>query len=202
LKNSHQLCYFSLGIWIVLSWVKFFVLNSSESLYYNLGTLGLIHQQSLKNKFYKSYLYTFYGNFNIYCIYTYIHCLPGSEVGLRRQQVQEKNSDIPVYTLLLLLGNRKAFPGQKGYIIPLACSGSALGPTPTWTCPENFQICPNHLSWLLSMWRSSGSTELIPDGQAPYSVYKAEPSQPPKETILATFICDLILLVTNQISWP
>lgn len=36
--------------------------------------------------------------------------------------------------LQLLLGNAKVFPGHGGYIIPPACSGSALGFFPNRTC--------------------------------------------------------------------
>ena len=75
--------------------------------------------------------------------------------------------DIP---LQLLLGGSEAFPGQMGYIIPPVSSGSDPGPP-----PKRHPDQRNHLSWLLSMWRSSGSTpsparmvELLPpDGGAP-----------------------------------
>jgi len=68
-----------------------------------------------------------------------IICL--SVVRSQRQQVQERNQDIPLPsgTFQLLLRYPEAFPGQKGYIIPPASPGSALGPPPRRTCPENLQ---------------------------------------------------------------
>jgi len=64
-----------------------------------------------------------------------------SEIGSRRQQVQERNLDLPLpsNTLQLLLGDPKAFPGQKGHIIPPTSPGSAPKPPPSGTCPKTFQ---------------------------------------------------------------
>ncbi|MEQ2204639.1 hypothetical protein XENOCAPTIV_016229 [Xenoophorus captivus] len=60
-------------------------------------------------------------------------------------------------------------------IVSSGCPGSSLGSPPSWTCPVllpgdasagyPYQMCPNHLNWLLSMWRSSSST---PSGENPF----------------------------------
>ncbi|MEQ2172094.1 hypothetical protein GOODEAATRI_017494 [Goodea atripinnis] len=61
-----------------------------------------------------------------------------SELG---HQVQEGTPDIslPSNSLQLILGDPKAFPCRRGYIVPPVSSGSASGSPPTGTCPENLQ---------------------------------------------------------------
>lgn len=66
-------------------------------------------------------------------------------------------------------GDSQAFPSHMRHIISLVCTGCIPG-SPTLTCPINLQRkasrtiriplfrCPNHLDWLLSVWRSSSST--------------------------------------------
>ncbi|MEQ2237861.1 hypothetical protein ILYODFUR_027480 [Ilyodon furcidens] len=65
-------------------------------------------------------------------------------------------------------GQPKTFPGQPRDIVPPVCPGGRpRGPLPGGTCLEHLRgrrlggiryRCPSRLKWLLSMWRSSGST--------------------------------------------
>lgn len=56
----------------------------------------------------------------------------------------------------LLLGVPEMFPSQMRCIISTAFSGSTVGSPTSW----RYILIrgPNHLNWLLSTWRSSGST--------------------------------------------
>jgi len=54
-----------------------------------------------------------------------------SGVGSWRQQVQERNPDIPLPS-----NTPEAFSGQRGHIIPPTSPGSAPGPPPSRTCPK------------------------------------------------------------------
>lgn len=53
-----------------------------------------------------------------------------SVVGLQRQQVQERNTDLPLYndTIQTLLGDPKVSPIQRRYSVLPESSGSALRP--------------------------------------------------------------------------
>ena len=115
---------------------------------------------------------------------------------------RRKNPDIllPSDTLQLLLGDPKA--GQTGYISPPATSGSAPGsPLKGWRPGRILTRCPNHLSWLLSMRRSSGST------RAPHPISKTERSYPQKETyfrrlyLRSRIFCHYSDLMTIGDSW-
>ena len=95
-------------------------------------------------------------------------------------------------SLQLLVGDPEGFPGQKGHIIPPASPGSALGPPPSRTCPENLQReatrrHPNQVPEPPQLTPFDAEeqrlySELPPDGRAPHSITKTEPSYPPKET--------------------
>ena len=74
---------------------------------------------------------------------------------------------LPRPFLLLLREDPQAFPGQPSDIVTPACPGSSSGSPPGGACQEHLlekasrghliQMPPErHLSWLLSMWRSSG----------------------------------------------
>uniref|UniRef100_A0AAZ1X3V8 G-protein coupled receptors family 1 profile domain-containing protein n=1 Tax=Oreochromis aureus TaxID=47969 RepID=A0AAZ1X3V8_OREAU len=63
--------------------------------------------------------------------------------------------------------------------------------------------CPNHLNWLLSMWRSSGST-LSPSRMAELLTLslRERPATLRRKPISAACIRDLVLSVTTHSSWP
>ena len=64
---------------------------------------------------------------------------------------------LPRHLLQLFREDPKVFPGQLSDIVTPACPGSSLG-SPPGGMPGIPPEGPSHLSWLLSMWRSSGST--------------------------------------------
>lgn len=57
-----------------------------------------------------------------------------SGAGSRWQHTKQDAPDVPLPSKVfqLLLGEPEVFPGQLGYIIPLANLGPALGSPPTW----------------------------------------------------------------------
>lgn len=52
-----------------------------------------------------------------------------------------QTSSRPCLALHLFQENCEAFHGRMGYIIPLACSGSAPGSPPRWTCLDSTVGC-------------------------------------------------------------
>ncbi len=110
-----------------------------------------------------------------------------------------------------LIGGSKAFPGQCKHIISPPRPGSAPWPPPRWTCQEllHWEVtrrllttCPNHLNWLLSMQRSSGSTPR-PSRMTKLLTLslKETPATLLGKLISAACIRDLILSVMTH-PWP
>lgn len=64
-----------------------------------------------------------------------------SEIRLQRQQVKDRNSNIPLPSdaLQLLLGNPEAFLGQSGYIFPPVNPGSSPGFSSRRVCSKCLQ---------------------------------------------------------------
>lgn len=86
---------------------------------------------------------------------------------LWQQQPKQRCPDLSRQRLLIFQGNTRAFPDQLRDIVPPTGPGSSLGPPPSGACPEHLswegslmhpKRCQSHLSWLLSMWRSSDYT--------------------------------------------
>ncbi|TWW73879.1 hypothetical protein D4764_15G0012750 [Takifugu flavidus] len=115
-----------------------------------------------------------------------------SGVGLRGQQPKKRSPDFPLpsYLFQLIRRDPQAFPGQSRDIVCPACpglpggllpEGHALNTSPGRRPGGILTRCPSHPIWLLSTWRSSGSTpsssrmaELLP-------LSKGEPSHPTEE---------------------
>lgn len=130
-----------------------------------------------------------------------LYCL--TNVESRRQKAQQDIPDVPVpsNTFQHPLDDPELLPGQMSYIIsgllPAGCASKQRHPG---SIPNK---CPNHLNWLLSMHRSNSST--------PSSLWMTKllilswtlsPATLQRKFILVNCICDLILSVTTQSSWP
>ncbi|KAL7876885.1 hypothetical protein SRHO_G00035280 [Serrasalmus rhombeus] len=135
-----------------------------------------------------------------------------SESGSRGQQPKQRGPGLPLPRHLLQLFQRdtEAFPRQLRDIIPPACPGSSPGSPPHRTCLEHLPIeasrgrltkCPNHLNWLLSTWRSSGSTPSLSRIADLLTLSLRESLAILwRKLILAACIRDLVLSVTTQSS--
>ncbi len=84
-----------------------------------------------------------------------------SGAGSRWQQDKEGVPDVrlPSKVFQLLQADPEAFPGQVSYIIPPACSGSALGSPTSWTCLENLQ--GKMWTWPIKLTPSSHHTSQV-----------------------------------------
>ncbi|MEQ2220455.1 hypothetical protein ILYODFUR_005639 [Ilyodon furcidens] len=98
--------------------------------------------------------------------------------------------ETPRHLLQLLRGEPKAFTSQPRDIVPPACPGSSTGPPSGGTCLEHLlrrhpggirYRCPSHLNWLLSMWRSSGSTPSSSHMTEFHTISKGVPGHPTEE---------------------
>lgn len=108
------------------------------------------------------------------------------------------------HILQLLFGDPKTFPVHMGYVVPPVCSGSAVGSSPSRICPkylhrdtserhpdqmpEQSQLASNNTSSSLRMF------ELLTLSQ------RSSPDT--CEGNSSASICDLILSVIYQSSWP
>ena len=133
-------------------------------------------------------------------------------VGSRGQQLEQRNPDFPVpgHFLQLFRRDPEAFPGQPRDIVSPTCPGASPGSPPSGTCPEHLtreasrrHPNPSHLSWLLSMWRSSGFTPSPSQMTELLTLSLREsPDTLRRKPISAACIRDLVLLVTTHSSWP
>ncbi|MED6241711.1 hypothetical protein ATANTOWER_024873 [Ataeniobius toweri] len=148
--------------------------------------------------------------------YSYSSSSTLSGTGSRGQQTQERHPDVPLprHLLQLLREEPKAFPGQPRDIVPPACPGpsprmSLLPVGRAWNTsrgrhPGGIRYrCPSHLNWLLSMWRSNGSTP-SPSWMAELLTLSLKecPATLQRKLISAACIRDLVLSVMTQSSWP
>ncbi len=97
--------------------------------------------------------------------------------------------------------NTEAFPGQSGDIIlPV---GRAQNTSPGRRPGGIQNRCPSHLSWLLSMSRSSGSTLSSSRVNELLTLSLRErPATLRRKLISAACIRDLVLSVMTHSSWP
>ena len=93
-----------------------------------------------------------------------------SRAGSRGQLPEQGHPDFPLprHFIQLFWEYPKAFAGQLSNTVTPVCPGSSSGSPPGGTCQEHLpreasrghlKQMLSHLSWLLAMWRSSGSTQ-------------------------------------------
>ena len=139
-------------------------------------------------------------------------CLSGAGLPGQLSEQGHPHLPLPGHFLHLFQEVPKAFPGQPSDIVAPACPGSSSGSTPAGHArhtsrgrrPEGNQYrCPSHLSWLLSMWRSSDSTPSSSRVTELLTLSLRErPATLRRKLISAAGFRDLILSVMTQSSWP
>jgi len=95
-------------------------------------------------------------------------------------------------------------PSRVFWVCPKASyQWDVPGTPPAGGAQEDPDQMPEHLNWPLSTQRSSGSTPSSHQMSELLTLsLRLSPATPQRKLISAACICDLILLVTAQSSWP